>query len=119
MDNMLIQISGRKRVVLFSPRDALFLYLNGQSCVPFSLSSLLGSLCVELCTNHVCRILVITLNEISFVGDKSEVMDIDNPDLVKYPEFPKATRHEGILEPGDILFIPGQLNDDVTQSETR
>ncbi|CAH1788010.1 unnamed protein product [Owenia fusiformis] len=67
MDNMLIQIKGRKRVVLFSPRDATYLYLN---------------------------------------GDKSEVLDIDKPDLEKYPEFCKATRYECVLEPGDILFIP-------------
>ncbi len=42
-----------------------------------------------------------------WTGDKSEVLDIDNPDLTKFPEFSKATRHEGILEAGDILYIPG------------
>ena len=30
MDNMLIVVSGRKRVVLFPPSDALNLYLNGK-----------------------------------------------------------------------------------------
>ena len=29
MDNFLVQITGRKRVVLFSPRDALNMYLHG------------------------------------------------------------------------------------------
>lgn len=67
MDNILIQISGRKRVVLFDPADAHNLYLN---------------------------------------GDKSEVLDIDNPDPEKFPKFYAATRYEGELEPGDILFIP-------------
>ena len=43
----------------------------------------------------------------SWTGDKSEVLDIDNPDPEKFPEFYKATRYEGQLEPGDILFIPG------------
>lgn len=45
----------------------------------------------------------------SWTGDKSEVLDIDNPDPEKFPEFYKATRYEGQLEPGDILFIPGTL----------
>ena len=67
MDNTLIQIRGRKRVVLFSPQDASNLYLQ---------------------------------------GDKSLIVDIDNPDLEKYPKFSSVTRHECILEPGDILFIP-------------
>lgn len=29
MDNALIQVTGRKQAVLFSPSDALNLYLNG------------------------------------------------------------------------------------------
>uniref|UniRef100_A0A671K463 tRNA-yW synthesizing protein 5 n=1 Tax=Sinocyclocheilus anshuiensis TaxID=1608454 RepID=A0A671K463_9TELE len=41
-----------------------------------------------------------------FLGDKSEVLDIDTPDLQLYPEFVKASRYECILEPGDLLFIP-------------
>ncbi|KAK6165655.1 hypothetical protein SNE40_022541 [Patella caerulea] len=67
MDNMLIQVSGEKRVVLFNPTDADYLYLN---------------------------------------GDKSEVLDIDNPDIDRYGEFNKAVRYECILQPGDVLFIP-------------
>uniref|UniRef100_A0A8C1CHJ5 tRNA-yW synthesizing protein 5 n=1 Tax=Cyprinus carpio carpio TaxID=630221 RepID=A0A8C1CHJ5_CYPCA len=67
MDNLLAQVTGRKRVVLYSPKDALYLYLT---------------------------------------GDKSEVLDIDTPDLQLYPEFVKASRYECILEPGDLLFIP-------------
>ncbi|XP_072335199.1 tRNA wybutosine-synthesizing protein 5 isoform X1 [Scyliorhinus torazame] len=67
MDNLLIQVRGRKRVVLFSPRDAPFLYLT---------------------------------------GDKSEVLDLDTPDLEKYPQFAKAQGYECQLDPGDVLFIP-------------
>ncbi|OWF51395.1 tRNA wybutosine-synthesizing protein 5-like [Mizuhopecten yessoensis] len=67
MDNLLMQVVGRKRVILFSPAEVDKMYLN---------------------------------------GDKSEVLDIDNPDPGKFPKFLKAHRHEGILEPGDILFIP-------------
>jgi tRNA wybutosine-synthesizing protein 5 len=67
MDNMLMQVVGEKRVVLFSPSDAGYLYLK---------------------------------------GDKSEVLDIDNPDCKLYPNFPKAQRYECILQPGEILFIP-------------
>ena len=62
-----MQLMGRKRIVLFSPMDALNLYLN---------------------------------------GDKSEVVDIDTPDLEKYPKFQNAVRYECILNPGDAIFIP-------------
>ncbi|KAI5628537.1 tRNA wybutosine-synthesizing protein 5 [Silurus asotus] len=67
MDNLLAQVTGRKRVVLYSPQDALHLYLS---------------------------------------GDKSEVLDVDSPDLERYPDFVNARRHECVLEPGDVLFIP-------------
>ncbi|XP_036966377.1 tRNA wybutosine-synthesizing protein 5 isoform X2 [Acanthopagrus latus] len=67
MDNLLAQVTGTKRVVLFSPQDALHLYLS---------------------------------------GDKSEVVDIDSPDLEQFPDFVKAKRYECVLEPGDLLFIP-------------
>ncbi|XP_040827877.1 tRNA wybutosine-synthesizing protein 5 [Ochotona curzoniae] len=67
MDNFLIQVTGKKRVVLFSPRDAPYLYLS---------------------------------------GTKSQVLNIDNPDLARYPLFTKARRYECSLEAGDILFIP-------------
>uniref|UniRef100_A0A1B6L9M2 JmjC domain-containing protein n=1 Tax=Graphocephala atropunctata TaxID=36148 RepID=A0A1B6L9M2_9HEMI len=67
MDNLLIQVQGRKRVVLFDPSDVSYLYMD---------------------------------------GDKSRVLDIDNPDLSLFPEFAKATKYVCILEPGDILFIP-------------
>ncbi|KAL9848737.1 tRNA wybutosine-synthesizing protein 5 isoform 3-T3 [Geothlypis trichas] len=72
MDNFLIQVTGRKRVVLYSPRDAPYLYLSGM---------------------HV-------------TGTKSEVLDVDNPDMEKYPLFVKAKRYECVLEAGDVLFIP-------------
>ncbi|XP_062862312.1 tRNA wybutosine-synthesizing protein 5 [Trichomycterus rosablanca] len=67
MDNLLAQVTGRKRVVLYSPQDALHLYMS---------------------------------------GDKSQVLDVDFPDLKQYPDFVKARRYECILEPGDLLFIP-------------
>ncbi|MBN3307270.1 TYW5 protein, partial [Amia calva] len=67
MDNLLAQVTGTKRVVLFSPQDAQHLYLT---------------------------------------GDKSEVLDIDSPDLQRFPEFARARRLECVLEPGDLLFIP-------------
>ncbi|XP_067843910.1 tRNA wybutosine-synthesizing protein 5 isoform X3 [Heptranchias perlo] len=70
MDNLLIQVTGRKRVVLFSPQDAPYLYLT---------------------------------------GDKSEVLDIDTPDLGKYPQFAKAQCYECQLDPGDVLYIPDPL----------
>jgi len=41
--------------------------------------------------------------------DKSEVLDIDSPDPNKFPDFHHATRYECVLQPGDVLFIPGRL----------
>ena len=67
MDNFLVQAVGSKRVVLFSPRDTLNLYL---------------------------------------IGDKSAILDIDHPDIAKYPLFQQAVRYECYLHPGDVLFIP-------------
>ncbi|XP_074857129.1 tRNA wybutosine-synthesizing protein 5 isoform X2 [Carettochelys insculpta] len=67
MDNFLIQVVGKKRVVLYNPRDAPYLYLS---------------------------------------GTKSEVLNVDNPDLEKYPLFMKARCYECSLEAGDVLFIP-------------
>uniref|UniRef100_A0A224Z6E8 tRNA wybutosine-synthesizing protein 4 n=1 Tax=Rhipicephalus zambeziensis TaxID=60191 RepID=A0A224Z6E8_9ACAR len=39
-------------------------------------------------------------------GDKSLVLDVECPDLEKFPKFQKATRYEAMLTSGDILFIP-------------
>ncbi|XP_065289797.1 tRNA wybutosine-synthesizing protein 5-like isoform X3 [Dermacentor albipictus] len=39
-------------------------------------------------------------------GDKSRVLDVECPDLEKFPKFKKATRYEATLNSGDILFIP-------------
>lgn len=67
MDNILVQINGSKRVTLFSPSDAGYMYL---------------------------------------VGDKSEVIDTDNPDVKRFPLFYKATQYECTLSPGEAIFIP-------------
>ena len=57
--------------------------------------------------NQSFQVHIALASSFSWTGDKSEVLDIDNPDPEKFPEFYKATRYEGQLEPGDILFIPG------------
>ena len=69
MDNVLIQVRGRKRVILWPPSDLDCLYM---------------------------------------IGDKSLVIDVDSPDLEKYPLFTKARRYECQLNPGDGIFIPGK-----------
>ncbi|XP_052048382.1 tRNA wybutosine-synthesizing protein 5 isoform X2 [Apodemus sylvaticus] len=78
MDNFLIQVTGKKRIILFNPQDAQYLYLS---------------------------------------GSKSEVLNIDSPDLDKYPLFPKARRYECILEAGDVLFIPALWFHNVVSEE--
>ena len=37
------------------------------------------------------------------------MLDIDQPDLERYPAFRHVRPIECYLEPGDVLFIPGQL----------
>lgn len=64
MDNILISITGRKRIALFSPSEANYLYVH---------------------------------------GDKSHIIDVDNPNLNEFPLFSKATRMECILSPGILL----------------
>ena len=70
MDNVLIQVSGHKKIVLFPPNDLEFLYM---------------------------------------LGDKSQVVEIDNPDFNVFPLFSKATRYECELMEGDMIFIPVTL----------
>lgn len=45
----------------------------------------------------------------NLLGTKSEVLDVDKPDLEKYPLFAKARRYECHLKAGDTLFIPGKV----------
>ena len=46
------------------------------------------------------------LDKLYMSGDKSRVVDIDNPDLDQFPLFPLAKKYVAELQPGDILFIP-------------
>lgn len=46
-----------------------------------------------------------TLN-LYLVGDKSSILDIDTPDLERYPLFEGVERYVCHLHPGDVLFIP-------------
>ncbi|XP_055944055.1 tRNA wybutosine-synthesizing protein 5-like [Argiope bruennichi] len=39
-------------------------------------------------------------------GDKSEVVDIENPDFDRFPKFKNVSWHECCLLPGDVLYIP-------------
>ncbi|XP_076306272.1 tRNA wybutosine-synthesizing protein 5-like [Tachypleus tridentatus] len=78
MDNLLIQVKGKKYAVLFHPNDVSYMYMN---------------------------------------GDKSEVLDVENPDLEKYPEFIKATKYTCTLDSGDILFIPALWLHNMTSLE--
>ncbi|CAL8072283.1 unnamed protein product [Orchesella dallaii] len=47
-------------------------------------------------------------------GDKSEIVDIDNPDFERYPKFRDVEHFEVILEEGDIVFIPALWFHNVT-----
>lgn len=61
-----------------------------------------------MCAKNVFSIVMVTF---LLLGDKSEVLDIDDPDLDKYPLFPQAERYETELQAGDVLFLPGMIQD--------
>ena len=71
-NNLLAQVRGRKRLLLFEPKQTTSLY-------PFPAHSKLA---------HLSQI------------------NIDQPDLNKFPKFQETKYLECILEPGEILFIP-------------
>lgn len=78
MDNLLVQVVGKKKVVLFPPRDSPYLYL---------------------------------------VGDKSQVLNVDSPDLSLFPKFSQATCYEALLQAREVLFIPALWFHNVTALE--
>jgi tRNA wybutosine-synthesizing protein 4 len=80
LDNVLCQIVGSKRVVLFPPSEYNNLYMSGSS---------------------------------------SAVINLDAPDLVRYPRFIQACKaaQEVILRPGDMLFFPAMWFHHITTLE--
>ncbi len=42
------------------------------------------------------------------VPNKTAIKDIDNVDPARFPLFAKATRHETLLHPGDMVFVPSK-----------
>lgn len=54
------------------------------------------------------------LPNLYMIGDKSQVLDIDNPDLDKFPRFSEIERVECTMIPGDVLFIPALWFHNVT-----
>ncbi|MEC4812263.1 MAG: cupin-like domain-containing protein [Scytonema sp. PMC 1069.18] len=71
-ENLLSQVHGRKRILLFAPNQTSLLY-------PFPAHSKIP---------HMSQI------------------NIDQPDIDKFPKFQKAKYMECVLEPGEMLFIP-------------
>jgi hypothetical protein len=72
LNNFLVQVTGRKKVLLFNPQQTSLLY-------PFP---------IQVKRPHLSQV------------------NIDNPNLQKFPKFTKAKFLECILEAGEILFIP-------------
>lgn len=73
MDNLLAQVSGRKKIILFAPEQTDLLY-------PFSVRSQIAHL--------------------------SQIDNLNQPDLKRFPKLQRAQPRECILEAGEILFIP-------------
>ncbi len=75
--NVLFQVMGRKRFVLFAPGTEKLLY------APWH----------EFCTENRC------------LGGYSPI-DVESPDLEQFPLFRYASAVECTLEPGDMLYVP-------------
>jgi [protein]-arginine 3-hydroxylase / protease len=71
-ENLLSQVRGRKRILLFEPNQTSLLY-------PFPAHS-----------------------KIPYMSQ----INIEQPDIDKFPKFQKAKYMECLIEPGDMLFIP-------------
>ncbi len=76
-DNLLVQLFGRKRLSIFAPEDTPYLY------APWH----------DNCTANRC------------IGGYSPI-DVDNPDLGRFPLFSRARRLDVTLSPGEMLFLP-------------
>ena len=68
----------------------------------------------------VKKVLLYPPSDVDFMymnGDKSEVIDVDNPDLNEFPLFANTTRYEADLFVGDVIFIPALwFHNVITQS---
>jgi lysine-specific demethylase 8 len=73
MHNLNVQISGRKRILLFPPDDLKNMY-------PFSITS--------------------------FKGHNFSRVNVEFPDYDLFPRFRDANAIDGLLSPGDCLFLP-------------
>lgn len=91
MDNMLIQVVGSKRVTLFKPADCDNLYMNGK--LPGGLLGSYGDI------------------DALSIGDKSQVINIDKPNFERFPLFLHVTHFTTVLNPGDSIFIPGEMGE--------
>ncbi len=98
MDNILCQVVGSKKVVLWEPKEVKHLYVTGTH-LPFM--AILKYRLRLTCENNDTNPMYYFLS-----GSTSKVLDIENPDLEKFPKFAKANSMECVLEPGDILYIP-------------
>ena len=97
MDNILVEMVGRKRVVLFPPhqRNNMYLPTNYPPHVDSNDKSAAAALNAYK-------------NSAAGSSSSSRVENIDTLDCARFPRFAEAIRHgiEVFLEPGDILFIP-------------
>lgn len=81
-NNFLVQVVGKKRVRLFSPKNTPHMY-------PYSM--------------YDC----VTMDGVSHPAvQASQIADIDKIDHNKFSDFKLSKCFEAILEPGDLLFIP-------------
>ncbi|CAL8466532.1 g6068 [Coccomyxa elongata] len=74
-------------------------------------------LCQVKGTKRVRLWLPLEESKLYMTGSSSEVANIDNPDLVKYPLFAHAAHVDCILRPGDVLYIPALWHHNVLAEE--
>ncbi|KAF9195753.1 Lysine-specific demethylase 8 [Haplosporangium sp. Z 11] len=87
--NLLAQVVGKKYVRLYAPKETQNLYCYGSGPEKESMGDQQDG------------------KEATMLNNTSQV-DVEHPDLERYPRFAEAQYVEAILEPGELLYIPFQ-----------
>eukprot|EP01035_Chromulina_nebulosa_P018377 gene18377-24075_t len=92
-ENFLYQIKGEKELILFPPDDLPNLYY---------ISRPKGTLQYTYPNNFTRDVSTISKNNVIFGSS----INIDDPDIKKYPLYKEANPYRVVLQAGDVLYLP-------------
>lgn len=94
------QVVGSKYIRLYSPEDSEKLYPHQ--------SQLLHNTSQVGLIDHTNSTCLLCLQTVAVFLTPSMQVEVENPDMLRFPEFAKAPYLECVLKPGEVLFIPVQ-----------